>query len=88
MPSCPCERLDLVAHALADAGVEVGERLVEQQDAGIDRERAAERHPLALAAGELGHRPLAEPVEAEQRQHLADPRARARPAATPRSRRP
>ena len=62
------ERLDLVAHALADAGVEIGERLVEQQDPRAHGERPAERDPLALAARELGHRPLAELVQAEQRQ--------------------
>ena len=38
---------------LPDLGVERAERLVEQQDARLDRERAGERHPLALAAREL-----------------------------------
>ena len=37
----------------ADLGVERAERLVEQQHLRLDRQRARERHPLALAAGEL-----------------------------------
>ena len=41
------------AQVLAHARVERAERLVEQQHLGLDRERAGERHPLALAAGEL-----------------------------------
>jgi hypothetical protein len=35
------QRLDLVAHLLADPGVEIGQRLVEQQDLRIDGQRAA-----------------------------------------------
>jgi hypothetical protein len=41
------------AQLLAHARVERAERLVEQQHLGLDRERAGERHALALAAGEL-----------------------------------
>ena len=41
---------DLVPDGLADACVEVGERLVEQQDARADRERPPERDALPLAA--------------------------------------
>ena len=33
--------------------VERGQRLVEEQDGGVAGERPRERHPLALAAGEL-----------------------------------
>ena len=35
---------DLVTPLVADAGVEVGQRLVEQQQAGLDRQRPAQRH--------------------------------------------
>ena len=42
-----------VAQLLADLGVERAERLVEQQHRRLDRERAGQRHPLPLAAGEL-----------------------------------
>ena len=52
--------MDLVVQAAqplaqlgAHLGVERAERLVEQQHARLDGERARERHPLALAAGEL-----------------------------------
>jgi hypothetical protein len=38
---------------LAHLGVERAERLVEQQHLRLDRQRAGQRHALALAAGEL-----------------------------------
>ena len=41
------------AQLLAHLGVERAERLVEQQHARLDRQRARQRHALALAAGEL-----------------------------------
>ena len=50
-------RLDDVAHLarqpLAHVDVEVGERLVEEQELGLRRERAGERDALLLAAGQL-----------------------------------
>ena len=67
------DRLDLMAHGRPDARIEVGERLIEQQNARIDRERPAERHPLALTAGELCHRPLGQALEAEQSHDLLHP---------------
>ena len=66
------DRGDLTAQRLAQAGVERGERLVEQDHLGVGRERARERDPLALAAGELvrvGLRPAGEPDQIER---LAD----------------
>ena len=44
---------DLDAHLHAQAGVEVGERLVEQEDARVADDGAADGDALALAAGEL-----------------------------------
>ena len=41
------------AHLKAEFGIEIGERLVEQQAARPDDERAGERDALLLAAGEL-----------------------------------
>jgi hypothetical protein len=41
------------AQFLAHLGVERAERLVEQQHARLDRQRAGQRHALALAAGKL-----------------------------------
>ena len=58
------------AQLLADAGVERAERLVEQQHLRLDGQRAGERHPLALAAGELARVALAEVAEADEVQQL------------------
>ncbi len=44
---------DLLAELAAHLGVQRGERLVEQQDAGLDRECPSERHALLLAARHL-----------------------------------
>ena len=46
--------LDLDAQFGAQLGVEVRQRLVEQEDAGVAHQRAADRDALALAARELG----------------------------------
>ena len=45
---------DLEAHLLAQVGVEVGQRLVEQQHLGLDDDGAGQRHALLLAARQLG----------------------------------
>ena len=42
----------VVAHLVAQPGVEAGEGLVEQQRLRPRRQRAGQRHPLLLAAGE------------------------------------
>ena len=44
------QRLDLAAQLKADLGVEIGQWLVEQQQPRLDRERAAKRDALTLAA--------------------------------------
>ena len=44
----------LDAHVGAQRWVEVGQRLVEQEDGRSADEGAGQRHPLPLAAGELG----------------------------------
>ena len=56
----------------ADGGVERAERLVEQQHLRLDGERPGERHPLALAAGELVRALLGPLGQADQRQQLVD----------------
>ena len=50
----------LEAHLLAQVGVEVGQRLVEQQRLGLDDQRAGQRHALLLAAGQLARIALGE----------------------------
>ena len=46
--------LDLDAQLGAQLGVEVRQRLVEQEDADLAHQRAADRDALALAARQLG----------------------------------
>jgi len=77
------QRLDLVSYFLTDACVEVGERLVEQQDLRIDCQRATERHSLALAAGKGRHPALAQSLEAQHRQQIGNPRRDFGPAHPP-----
>ncbi len=57
----------------AELGVEVGERLVQQQDLRLDHQGAGERHPLLLAAGELARHARAQLVQAHQAQRLLHP---------------
>ena len=48
------DRADLLAQAAADAGIQRRERLIQQEDPWLHHQRPGQRHPLALAAGELG----------------------------------
>ena len=50
----PLHAGDLGAHLAAQLGVQVGQRLVEQERVGLAHDRPAHRHPLPLAAGEVG----------------------------------
>ena len=60
------ELLDLLSGARAQLGVEVRQRLVEQEHGRLADQRARERDTLALAAGELARAPLRKMVDAEQ----------------------
>ena len=64
---------DLETHLLAEVGVEVRERLVEEQDLGLDDERAGQRHALLLAAGQLARVAARERRELGDRQDALDP---------------
>ncbi|MNC87154.1 hypothetical protein D3C83_28560 [compost metagenome] len=44
------ELADFRPHLHSDLGVEIGERLVEQQHLGVEHQRAGERHALLLPA--------------------------------------
>ena len=44
---------DLRAHLLAQVGVQVGQRLVQQQHLGLDHDRPRQRHALLLPAGQF-----------------------------------
>ena len=67
--------LQLQAHLLAQPGIEIGERLVEQQHVGVGDQRPPEGHPLLLAAGEERRRPVVEAFQAQTPQHSHDPLA-------------
>ena len=69
------QRAQPLPQLLAHLGVERAERLVEQQDARLDRERAGQRDALALAAGQLARVAAGQPVELHQIQQFLDPRA-------------
>ena len=64
-----------LAQLRADLRVERAERLVEQQHARLDGERARQRHPLALAAGELVGVAVGVAREADDRPAARDVRA-------------
>jgi hypothetical protein len=58
---------DLGAHRHAQLGVQVGQRLVEQEQLGFAHDGTADRHPLALAARELRGLALQQFAQAQQR---------------------
>ncbi|MNZ92751.1 hypothetical protein D3C78_1117860 [compost metagenome] len=60
----------LVAEAAAQLDVEVGEGLVEQQQARLRRQRAGQGHALLLAAGQFMGIALAQGAEIDQLEHL------------------
>ena len=78
-PGVAQDGLDVVPHLRAEVGVEVGERLVEEQQGGRGRQRPRHRHPLLLAAGQLVRVAAAEPGQPHQVEHVADPRPPRRP---------
>ncbi|MNE63777.1 hypothetical protein D3C80_1591500 [compost metagenome] len=47
------QRRQFLTHAVAQLGVEVGQRFIKQKHLRSPDDRPAERHPLALATGEL-----------------------------------
>ena len=65
LPSCARISLELVLQLGAGQRVERRQRLVEQQDVGIDGERAGDRDALAHAAGQLGRPAVGGVAEAD-----------------------
>ena len=61
----PLQFLQLEAHLLAQPGIEIGERLVEEQHVRVRHERAAQRHALLLPAREERRRAVLEAREAD-----------------------
>jgi hypothetical protein len=74
--------IELAAQAITQCSVERGQRLVEQQDAGPNRHRARQCHPLALAAGQLIDPAAFQPADVGQRHQLLDARIAFCPAYT------
>ena len=76
------DALQLELHLLAQLHVERSERLVEQERRRPVDERAGERDPLLLAAGELARAPALEALELDDPQHLVHPARGARARGT------
>src|SRR5207247_45817 len=57
----------------ACGGVEVGARLVEQQQLGVVEDRARDRHPLHRAAAEVAHGLVGPALELQALEQLGDP---------------
>lgn len=66
----PQQGADLGAQAGPQPGVESAERLVEQDDGRIGRERPGQRDPLLLTAGQLGRLALTGAGQADQFQQF------------------
>ena len=63
------ELLDLGAHLDPQLGVEIGKRLVEQEQRGIAHQRSSHGHALALAAGKLGGLAAKQAFDLQKRGH-------------------
>ena len=61
----PVQALDFRAHLGAQLGIEIGERLVEQEDIGMTNDGAAHSDPLTLASGELARLAVEQAVESQ-----------------------
>ena len=61
---------DDVFDRLGGRRIEARGRLVKEQHGGIFRERARQREPLLLAAGDTSRRPLRQSAEADERQQF------------------
>ena len=59
------QKLDLDAQFRAQLGVEIGQRLVEQEHVDIAHQCAPDRHTLTLAAGEVRWPPFEQRLEVE-----------------------
>ena len=69
-PQLLLQQPELHLELLAQVRIERGQRLIEQEQPGLQRQRAGGRHALALAPGELLDAPVAHPLERDERQEL------------------
>ena len=72
-PHLALNSLQLDLHRLAQLQVEGAERLVEEERAGVVHQRPRQRHPLLLAAGELGRFASGELLQPDHFQQLRHP---------------
>ena len=72
--------LELLLNLATQLRVERSERLVEQQEGGVRRQRAGKGHPLALSAGKLPRIPVTEFGQLEKRRQLVQPSLDVAPA--------
>ena len=61
------QALELAAHLVAQLRIEVRERLVEEKQSRLVHDRARERHPLLLAAGQPCRRTLLKTIQIDNR---------------------
>ena len=73
-PDLVLDPLELELHLLAQLEVERAERLVEQEHPWVTDDRARERDPLLLAAGQLARLAGLPPGEADELEDLGHPR--------------
>ena len=74
--------LDLDPQLVPELGVQVGQRLVEQEHVGVAHQRPADRHALALAAGELVGTAVEQMLDLQHGGGLGDPLLDLRPWAS------
>ena len=73
-PERPQQAVQFAAQPVAQRRIERGQRFVQQQDARPDRDRARQRHALALAAGELIDATVLQPGDVGQRDQFGHAR--------------
>ncbi len=76
-PQPVVQLVELSPHLVAQAGVEVAQRLVEEHDVGSGDEAAGEGDALLLAAAELGRVAVEQRRAVDERRRLLDPVLRA-----------
>ncbi len=69
-PTCGHQPGDQVRQRAAQAGVQAGERLVEQQGVAGRKQQAAERHSVPLSARQPGRHGAQQPAQAQHAGHL------------------
>ena len=73
-PSVAVQLDQLGAHAGAQLGIEIGQGLIQKESDRLADQRPAERHALALAAGERAGLALQQRADAEHARDLLDAR--------------